>query len=112
MATKISKESMPCNRPRPANDGKHKRVVKACANGQEKIVRYGAKGYSSNYSPEARKQYRKRHAKEANSSKLTAGWWAFHDLWSKGSTVFREGKSSGKGERFAKKGKALKSAMR
>ena len=112
MAEKLSKESMQCNKPRPANDGKHKRVVKACANGQEKIVRYGAKGYSSNYSPEARKQYRKRHTKEANSSKLTAGWWAFHDLWSKGSTVFREGKSSGKGERFAKKGNALRNAMK
>jgi len=96
----IKKSSMPCNKPKAANDGVHKRVVKACANGQEKIVRYGAKGYSSNYSPEARAQYRKRHAKEANSSKLTAGWWAYHDLWSKGSKVYREGTKSGKGERF------------
>jgi hypothetical protein len=64
------------------------------------MVRFGAKGYSSNYSPEAREQYRKRHAKEANSSKLTAGWWAFHHLWSKNSQVYRSGKTSGKGERF------------
>lgn len=42
--SKLNKESMPCNSPRPANDGKHKRVVKACSNGQEKIVRYGARG--------------------------------------------------------------------
>jgi hypothetical protein len=99
-AKKLDKSKMPCNKPKADTDGKHKRVVKACANGKEKIVHYGAKGYSSNYSPEARKQYRKRHAKEANSSKLTAGWWAYHDLWSAGSKVYREGKSSGKGERF------------
>jgi hypothetical protein len=101
--SKLDKKSMSCNSPRPANDGKHKRVVKACSNGQEKIVRYGAKGYSSNYSPEARKQYRRRHAGEGNASKLTAGYWAYHDLWSPGSKVYREGKSSGVGERFKKK---------
>ena len=99
-AKKLDKSKMPCNRPKADTDGKHKRVVKACANGKEKIIHYGAKGYSSNYSPEARKQYRKRHAKEGNASKLTAGWWAFHDLWSPGSKVYREGKASGKGERF------------
>jgi len=103
MAERVNKESMPCNRPRPANDGVHKRVVKACSGGKEKIVRYGAKGYSSNYSAEARKQYRRRHAGEGNASKLTAGYWAYHDLWSPGSKVYREGKSSGVGERFKKK---------
>jgi len=56
--------------------------------------------YSSNYSAKAREQYRKRHARAANASKLTAAWWALNDLWSKGSKVYREGKTSGKGERF------------
>jgi hypothetical protein len=97
---KLDKSKMPCNQPKADTDGKHKRVVKACADGKEKIVHYGAKGYSSNYSAEARAQYKKRHAKEANSSKLTAGHWAYHDLWSKNSRVYREGKTSGKGERF------------
>ena len=101
----IDKKNMPCNKPRPANDGKHKRVVKACSGGEEKIVRYGAKGYSSNYSPEARKQYKKRHAGEGNQSKLTAGYWAMHDLWSPKSKVYREGKNSGVGERFKSKKK-------
>lgn len=103
MAKKIDKSKMACNKPKPANDGVHKRVVKACSGGKEKIVRYGAKGYSSNYSDEARKQYKKRHAGEGSQSKLTAGYWAYHDLWSKGSKVYREGKTSGKGERFKKK---------
>jgi hypothetical protein len=100
MTKRIDKDSMKCNTPREANDGIHKRVVKACANGKEKIVRYGAKGYSSNYSAKAREQYRKRHARAANASKLTAAWWAYHNLWGKGSKVYREGKTSGKGERF------------
>jgi hypothetical protein len=101
----IDKKNMPCNKPRPANDGKHKRVVKACSGGEEKIVRYGAKGYSSNYSPEARKQYRRRHAGEGEQSKLTAGYWSMHDLWSPKSKVYREGKTSGVGERFKSKAK-------
>lgn len=100
MASRIDKDKMPCNKPRPANDGVHKRVVKACAGGKEKIVRFGAKGYSSNYSAKAREQYRRRHAKEGKSSKLTAGWWSYHNLWNKGSKVYREGLKSGKGERF------------
>lgn len=103
MPKQLKKELMKCNSPRPANDGVHKRVVKACSGGQEKIVRYGAQGYSSNYSAEARKQYKRRHAGEGNSSKLTAGYWAYHDLWSKGGAVYRSGKTSGKGERFKSK---------
>ena len=105
---KLDKSKMPCNKPKADTDGKHKRVVKACANGKEKIVHYGAKGYSSNYSSEARKQYRRRHAGEGSASKLTAGYWAFHDLWSAGSKVYREGKSSGKGERFKSSSKKKK----
>ena len=96
----VDKSNMKCNVPKKDTDGKHKRVVKACSNGQEKIVHYGAAGYSSNYSPEARKQYKKRHAGEGSQSKLTAGYWAWHDLWSKGGDVYRSGKTSGKGERF------------
>ena len=88
------------NKPKDANDGVHKKVVLAKEGDKVRMVRFGAKGYSSNYSPEARAQYRKRHAKEANSSKLTAGYWAYHYLWSRGSHVYRSGKSSGKGERF------------
>jgi len=88
------------NKPKNASDGVHKKVVLAKEGDKVRIVRFGAKGYSSNYSPEARAQYKKRHAKEANSSKLTAGWWSYHHLWSNKSQVYRSGLSSGKGERF------------
>ena len=103
MIKRVPKSEMPCNKPMKSWLKGKKKVVKACEGGKEKIVRYGAKGYSSNYSDEAREQYRKRHAKEANSSKLTAGHWAYHDLWSKDSKVYREGLKSGKGERFKDK---------
>jgi hypothetical protein len=88
------------NKPKDANDGVHKKVVLAKEGDKVKLVRFGAKGYSSNYSDEARKNYKSRHAKSANASKLSAGWWAYHYLWSKGSQVYRSGKTSGKGERF------------
>lgn len=99
------KSKMKCNTPQKSDRAGKKRMVKACENGQEKLIHYGAKGYSSNYSPEAREQYRRRHASEGDASKLTAGWWAYHDLWSKGSKVYREGKTSGVGERFKSKKK-------
>jgi hypothetical protein len=88
------------NKPKNANDGVHKKVVLAKVGDKIRLIRFGAKGYSSNYSAKAREQYRKRHRKEAGASKLTAGWWAYHYLWSRGSQVYRSGKSSGKGERF------------
>jgi hypothetical protein len=88
------------NKPKNATDGTHKKVVLAKEGDRVRIVRFGAKGYSSNYSAEARKNYRSRHAKSANASKLTPGWWAYHHLWSKSSQVYRSGRTSGKGERF------------
>jgi hypothetical protein len=88
------------NKPKNANDGVHKKVVLAKEGDRVRIIRFGAKGYSSNYSAEARRNYRKRHAKSANASRLTAGWWAYHHLWSPGSQVYRSGRTSGKGERF------------
>ena len=76
------------NVPKDANDGKHKLMVLAKENGRVKLVRFGALGYSSNYSDEARRQYRRRHAKEAKQSKLTPGWWSYYFLWSKNSPVY------------------------
>lgn len=90
------------NTPIEDNDGVHKMVVLAKEGNEERIVHFGAKGYSSNYSDEAREQYRLRHSKEANSSKLSAGWWAYQYLWSKNSPVYHEGRNSEHGERFEK----------
>ena len=45
-AARLAKDKMKCNKPQRAPKGdKHKYVVKACQGGEEKIVRFGARGY-------------------------------------------------------------------
>jgi hypothetical protein len=81
MAKRVNKASMPCNKPRKSPNPAKKRVVKACANGQEKIIHYGATGYGHNYSAAARKSFRARHKCGSAKNKLTAQYWACKDLW-------------------------------
>ncbi len=79
----VSKTEMPCNKPRKSTREGKKKMVKACEDGKEKLVHYGAKGYKHNYSKEARKSFHARHncKKKEKGSKLTAGYWACKDLW-------------------------------
>ena len=45
MASKLNKAKMKCNSPKSTPSHKTKsHVVKACANGKEKIIRFGQKG--------------------------------------------------------------------
>ena len=81
MAKKANKASMPCNKPRPSTSPGKKRMVKSCANGQEKIIHFGAKGYGHNYSPEARKSFKARHGCDGATNKLSAKYWACKNLW-------------------------------
>lgn len=81
MAKKLDKASMPCNKPRKSPNPAKKRVVKACANGQEKIIHYGATGYGHNYSASARKSFKARHNCGSATNKLTARYWACKNLW-------------------------------
>jgi hypothetical protein len=83
---RVDKAQMPCNKPRPSTKPGKKRMVKGCEAGKEKLIHYGDDKYSSNYSPEARKNFRSRHSCDTASSKLTARHWACKDLWSPGST--------------------------
>ena len=76
MASRLNKASMPCNKPRKSPNPNKKRVVKACANGKEKIIHYGATGYGHNYSAAARKSFKARHNCESATNKLTAKYWA------------------------------------
>ena len=48
---------MPCNKPTKSWRKGKKRVVKACANGKERIIHFGATGYGHNYSPVARMSF-------------------------------------------------------
>lgn len=78
------RELLKCNSPKSTPDHpKKKKVVKACEDGKEKIVRYGAKGYKHNYSAKAKKSFRARHSCDEKKSKLSAQYWACKDLWPK-----------------------------
>jgi hypothetical protein len=77
------KEKLSCNSPRTSTRPGKKKMVKACENGQEKIVHYGADGYEHNYSAEAKKSFRARHKCDQVKSKLSAQYWACRDLWPK-----------------------------
>ena len=78
---KLNKASMPCNQPRKSPNPDKKRVVKACANGKEKIIHYGATGYGNNYSAAARKSFKARHSCDTANDKLTPRYWACKNLW-------------------------------
>lgn len=78
------KKYMQCNKPRKSTREGKKKMVKACENGKEKLVHYGAEGYKHNYSKDAKKSFRARHKCDQKKSKLSAQYWACKDLWPKG----------------------------
>lgn len=77
------KDRLKCNKPVPSNKEGKKKMVKACDNGEEKLIHYGADGYKHNYSPEAKKSFRARHGCDEADDKLSAKYWACKDLWPK-----------------------------
>lgn len=82
------KSKMKCNTPVPSDRKGKKRMVKACSNGKERLIHFGADGYKSNYSAEARRNFRARHNCANAKDKLTARYWACKNLWSARSTKF------------------------
>lgn len=76
------KSKMKCNSPVRSDRQGKKRMVKACSGGKEKLLHYGASAYKSNYSAEARKNFRSRHSCDTANDKLTPRYWACKDLWS------------------------------
>lgn len=79
------KEQMKCNKPQRAPKGaKQKYIVKACDNGEEKIVRFGLRGmedYLQHKDPKRRANFKARHQCDKKKDKLTAGWWACNYNW-------------------------------
>ena len=75
------KAKMKCNRVVPSDKAGKKKMVKACANGKEKLIHFGAEGYGHNYSTAARKSFRARHKCDTASDKLSARYWACKKLW-------------------------------
>jgi hypothetical protein len=98
MATKFKniKDRLSCNSPVKSTKEGKKKMVKACQDGEEKLIHFGASDYKSNYSAEARKNFRARHNCDTANDKLTARHWACKALWSKNSPVYTRGKGGKK----------------
>ena len=84
-AKRLAKEHMKCNKPKraPAGD-KHKYVVKSCHDGEEKIVRFGLRGYEdylSHRDKKRRANFKARHQCSEKTDKNTPGWWSCHYNW-------------------------------
>jgi hypothetical protein len=75
------KSKMKCNSPVASDRPGKKKMVKVCANGQEKLIHFGAKGYGHNYSEAARKSFKARHGCDEANDKLSARYWACKTLW-------------------------------
>ena len=82
---------------KPKRTPKHptkKAVVAVRVGGKVKIIRFGAQGMGHNYSPEARKSFKARHAKNIRKGKSSAAFWANKVFWAgKGGSTKRPPKS-------------------
>ena len=82
---------------KPKRTPKHptkKAVVAVRVGNKVKIIRFGAQGMGHNYSPEARRSFKARHAKNIRKGKSSAAWWANKVFWSgKGGSKKRPPKS-------------------
>jgi len=68
----------------PKRTPKHKTkkaVVAVKVGGKVKVIRFGAQGMGHNYSPEARKSFKARHAKNIAKGKSSAAYWANKVFW-------------------------------
>ncbi len=81
------KSKMACNKPMKSDRPGKKKMVKACANGQEKLIHFGATGYGHNYSAAARKSFRARHGCDVDPGpKWKAKYWSCYQ-WRAGAKV-------------------------
>ena len=97
MANKFKKSDLACNKPKKTPGHKTKsHIVKACAGGKEKIIRFGQQGKKVNSlsgtagKPKAgesakmkakRKSFKARHAKNIAKGKMSAAYWADKVKW-------------------------------
>ena len=92
-AERIDKDSMPCNKPKAQAVGDSltgkSHVVKACANGKEKIISFGQRGVKGSPKKEGeseayanrRKRFKARHAKNIAKGPMSAAYWANKVKW-------------------------------
>jgi len=89
----VDKASMQCNKPRAQAHGSGEtgksHIVKACAGGKEKIIRFGQLGVKGSPKKEGeskaysnrRKRFKARHAKNIAKGKKSAAYWANRVKW-------------------------------
>jgi hypothetical protein len=84
-AHRYQKDKMACNKPQRAPKGDtHKWVVKSCYDGEEKIVRYGRRGYqdyTQHQDKDRRTNFRARMGCDKPMDKNTPKYWACSRLW-------------------------------
>ena len=90
MAKQVEKSKMKCNSTKstPSHPTKS-HVVKACANGKEKIIRFGQQGVSgspkkageSEAAKNRRESFKARHAANISKGKMSAAYWADKVKW-------------------------------
>lgn len=85
---RVDKSKMACNKPkRTPNHPKKSHIVKACSDGQEKIIRFGQQGVSGAgkktdaKSKARRKSFKARHASNIKKGKMSAAYWADKVKW-------------------------------
>jgi len=91
MSVRLVKANMACNKPKKTpSHPKKSHVVKACANGEEKIIRFGEQGASTAGKPKSgesakmkakRKSFKARHGKNIAKGKMSAAYWADKVKW-------------------------------
>ena len=83
MAKQPDKSKMACNKPRSTPDhSKKSHIVKACTDGQEKIIRFGQQGVKGSPEGTARNEsFKARHAKNIAKGKMSAAYWAAKTKW-------------------------------
>ncbi len=70
------------NKPRRSNRPEKKGMVLAKEGDRVKLIHYGDSFMGHNYSPEARKSFKARHAKNIAKGRMSAAYWANKELWS------------------------------
>ena len=85
IAAKVKKAGVKgVNKPKlTPNSRKKAVVVSTLGSGQEKgqIIRFGDPGMGHNYSPEAHKSFKPRHAKNIKKGPTSAAYWANKVFW-------------------------------
>ena len=90
MAKQVEKSKMKCNSPKstPSHPTKS-HVVKACANGKEKIIHFGQQGVKgspkkvgeSEAAKNRRESFKARHAKNIAKGNMSAAYWSSKVKW-------------------------------